>query len=86
MKHKLTKKYPLIKEGEKIRFIQLKEPNIIQSDIISFPQQLPPEFGLHEYIDYQTQFQKSFVDPLKIITNSIDWKTEHTSSLEDFFS
>lgn len=86
VKHKLTKKYPLIKEGEKIRFIQLKEPNIIQSDIISFPQQLPPEFGLHEYIDYQTQFQKSFVDPLKIITNSIDWKTEHTSSLEDFFS
>ena len=86
VKHKLTKKYPLIKEGEKIRFIQLKEPNPIQSDIISFPQQLPTEFGLHEYIDHQTQFQKSFVDPLKIILDSIGWKTEHVSSLEDFFS
>jgi hypothetical protein len=86
VKHKLTKKYPFIKEGEKIRFIQLKEPNIIQSDIISFPQQLPPEFGLNEYIDYQTQFEKSFVDPLRIILDAIGWKTEHVSSLEDFFS
>jgi DNA polymerase elongation subunit (family B) len=83
---KLTKKLPLIKEGEKIKFIFLKEPNPIQSNIIAFPQSLPKEFDLDKYIDYNTQFEKSFVEPLKIILDSIGWKTEHVSSLEDFFS
>lgn len=83
---KLTKKYPLIKEGEKIKFIYLKEPNTIQSNIISFAQGLPKELDLEKYIDYDTQFDKSFVEPLKIILDSIGWKTEHISSLEDFFS
>ena len=82
---KLTKKLPLIKEGEKIKFIFLKEPNPIQSNIIAFPQSLPKEFDLDKYIDYNTQFEKSFVEPLKIILDSIGWKTEHVSSLEDFF-
>jgi DNA polymerase elongation subunit (family B) len=83
---KLTKKYELIKEGEKIKFIFLKEPNILHSNIISFPGGLPKELDLDQYIDYNTQFDKSFVDPLKIILDSIGWKTEHVSSLEDFFS
>ena len=83
---KLTKKYQMIKEGEKIKFIYLKEPNIIQSNIISFPNSIPKEFDIHQYIDYNTQFDKSFVEPLKIILDSIGWKTEHVSSLEAFFS
>ena len=85
-KKKLTKKYPLIKEGEKIKFIYLKEPNTIQSNIISFSNGLPKELDLDKYIDHDTQFDKSFVEPLKIILDSIGWKTEHVSSLEDFFS
>ena len=83
---KLEKKYPTIKEGEKIKFLYLKEPNTIQSNIISFLQALPEELDIHKYIDYDTQFNKSFVEPLKIILDSIGWKTEHISSLEDFFS
>ena len=83
---KLTKKYPIIKEGEKIKFIYLKEPNIIQSNIISFSNEIPKELDLDKYIDYDTQFNKSFVEPLKIILDSVGWKTEHISSLEDFFS
>ena len=82
---KLDKKLPLIKEGEKIKFIFLKEPNTIQSNVIAFPQSLPKELDLAQYIDYNTQFEKSFVEPLKIILDSINWKTEKTSSLEDFF-
>ena len=81
----LDKKLPLIKEGEKIKFLFLKEPNPIQSNVIAFPQSLPEELDLKEYIDYNTQFEKSFVEPLKIILDSIGWKTEHVSSLEDFF-
>lgn len=83
---KLDKKYPYIKEGEKIKYIYLKEPNMIRSNIIAFPQALPVEFDLHKYIDYDTQFEKSFVEPLKIILDSIGWKAEKVSSLESFFS
>lgn len=82
----LTKKYETIKEGEKIKFIYLKEPNTIQSDIISFPVSIPEEFDITKFIDYNTQYEKSFVEPLRIILNSIGWKTEHVSSLADFFS
>jgi len=85
-RHKLEKKYELIKEGEKIKFIYLREPNTIQSNIISFPNSIPKEFDIHKYIDYDTQYEKSFVEPLKIILDSIGWKTEHISTLDAFFS
>ena len=81
----LDKVYPYIMEGEKIKFIYLKEPNTIQSNIISFPTILPKELDIEKYIDYNTQFDKSFIEPLKIILDAIGWKTEQVSSLEDFF-
>ena len=83
---KLDKTYPLIKEGEKIKFIYLKEPNTIQSNVISFPTIVPKELDIEKYIDYDLQFNKSFLEPLKIILDSIGWKTEQVSSLEDFFA
>ena len=85
-KHKLQKKFPMIMEGEKIKFIYLKEPNTIQSNVISFHQSLPDEFGLTKYIDYDTQFEKSFLEPLKTILDCIGWKTEQVDSLEAFFT
>lgn len=85
-KHKLQKKYPMIMEGEKIKFIYLKEPNNIQSNVISFHQMLPSEFDLNKYIDYNTQFEKSFLEPLKTLLDSIGWKTEQVNTLEAFFS
>jgi DNA polymerase elongation subunit (family B) len=85
--HGLDSKYPLIQGGEKIKFVFLKEPNHVQSNVIAFPQGgIPEEFDLDKYIDYNTQFEKSFVEPLKIILDAIGWKTERTASLEDFFS
>jgi hypothetical protein len=83
---KLEKKYQPIKEGEKIKFIYLTEPNMIKSNIISFPNSIPKEFDIVKHIDYNTQFDKSFVEPLKIILDSIGWKTEKVNSLEEFFS
>jgi hypothetical protein len=83
---KLTNKYSLIGNGEKIKFIYLKKPNIIQENIISFIQDFPKELSLDKYIDYDLQFEKSFVEPLKSILDSIGWKTEHTVNLESFFN
>jgi len=85
--HRLDAKYPLIQGGEKIKFMFLKEPNTVQSNVIAFPQGgIPKEFDLDKYIDYNTQFEKAFLDPLKIILDSIGWKAEQSSSLEDFFT
>ena len=82
-KHGLTNKYPLIDTGEKLKYIYLREPNTIQSNIISFPASgLPEEFDLHQYIDYNTQFDKAFLEPLKIILNAIEWSHEKISVLE----
>jgi len=83
---KLTNKYSLITNGEKIKFLYLKKPNIIQENIISFIQDFPTELGLDRYIDYDLQFEKSFVEPLKSILDAIGWSVEKSISLEDFFS
>jgi DNA polymerase elongation subunit (family B) len=82
----LTNKYSLINNGEKVKFLFLKKPNIIQENVISFIQQFPTELGLDKYIDYELQFEKAFLDPLKTILNIIGWKEEKTVNLELFFS
>ena len=82
---KLTNKYSLIGNGEKIKFLYLKKPNIIQENVISFIQDFPRELGLDKYIDYDLQFEKSFVEPLKSILDAIGWNVEKTVNLELFF-
>jgi DNA polymerase elongation subunit (family B) len=81
----LEKKYQEIKEGEKIKFIYVKEPNPLQCTVISFLTTIPKEFDLHQYLDYDTQFEKTFLDPLNIVLNSIDWRSEKTNTLDNFF-
>ena len=84
-KNKLTQKYSLINNGEKIKFCYLKRPNPIQENVISFIQQFPEELNLDKYIDYDLQFEKSFLEPLKIILDSVGWQAERTVNLESFF-
>jgi len=83
--HNLTHKYPLIQEGEKVKFCYMKTPNPIKENIIAVPSVLPKEFALDKYIDYDTQFIKSFLDPLGSILEVIGWSPEKLSTLEDFF-
>jgi DNA polymerase elongation subunit (family B) len=85
-KHKLDNKYSLIQNGEKVKFCYLKKPNIIHENIISFIQDFPHEIGLDRYIDYDLQFNKAFLEPLKIILDAIGWNVEKTVTLEDFFT
>jgi DNA polymerase elongation subunit (family B) len=75
----------LIQEGEKIKFSYLKQPNPMKDMVISYPNRLPPEFGLQEYIDYDLQFEKAFLEPIKVILDQIGWSTEKRNSLESFF-
>jgi DNA polymerase elongation subunit (family B) len=83
--HNLTNKYPSIKEGEKLKFTYLKTPNLFRDMVVSFPNRLPKEFGLQEYVDYETMFNKTFIDPIRIILDSIGWQTEKQYTLESFF-
>ena len=82
---KLENKYPFIQEGEKIKFVYLKQPNPIRDSVIAMMEGLPEEFGLHDYIDYEKQFEKSFRGPLNEILKVIGWSPERRSSLEAFF-
>ena len=84
-KHNLDQKYSLIQNGEKIKFCYLKKPNIIHENIISFIQDFPTEIGLDKYIDYDLQFDKAFLEPLKAILDAIGWSVEKTANLESFF-
>jgi DNA polymerase elongation subunit (family B) len=84
--NKLTNKYSLIQNGEKIKFCYLKKPNTIHENVISFIQDFPKELNLDKYIDYELQFEKSFVEPLKAILDAIGWNVEKTINLDLFFT
>ena len=82
----IQSRYQPISDGDKIKFSYLKMPNPLKDTVISVPGALPAQFGLDNYIDYDLQFEKSFLDPIKSILDVIDWRHEQTSTLEDFFS
>ena len=86
VKNKLSNKYSLIKNGEKIKFCYLKKPNTLHENVISFIQEFPKELNIDKYVDYDLQFEKSFVEPLKAILDAIGWNVEKTVNLELFFS
>lgn len=82
---KLTSQYDLIKEGDKIKFIHLKKPNPIFEDVIGFSDILPKELELEEYVDYEEQFQKTFLDPVERILDVMGWKSKKELNLSCFF-
>ena len=84
-KMNLTKRYQLIKEGEKIKFIYLKQPNLYNNNTLAFLSSLPKQLEAEQYIDYDLQFEKSFLEPLDIILSTINWHTEKIDTLDCFF-
>ena len=88
-KNKLINKYPIIQDGDKIKFFPLRQPNIYQSNVMSFITKMPKEFNVNDIIDYDTQFDKAFIEPLNLIIERIGWKVDKSYgtqlSLEDFF-
>ena len=83
---KLTLKYQSIKDGDKIKFCYMKLPNPTHENVLSVLNVLPKEFGLEKYIDYETQFEKAYLEPLKIIVNTFGWSAEPVASLRGFFT
>ena len=85
-KHKVDSKYTAINNGDKIKFCYLTKPNPIQENVISFSGDFPRELGLNQYVDYTLMFEKSFLEPLKAILDSIGWHVEKVATLESFFT
>jgi DNA polymerase elongation subunit (family B) len=83
--HKLEKRFETIKDGEKVKFCYLKTPNPVRQNVLSIMSSLPKEFGLEKYIDYDTQFEKAFLEPISAILSAIGWEAEKRATLESFF-
>ena len=81
----LNNKYETIQNGDKIKFTYLKMPNPAKQNVIAFPIILPNEFDLVRFVDYDMQFDKSYLEPIKNILDAIDWNVEKQNTLEDFF-
>ena len=82
---KLNKKYEYITNGSRIYFTYMKMPNPIQENVVAFPDILPPELHLNKYVNYDLQFEKTFLEPLIPILDAVGWTSEPVASLEDFF-
>ena len=81
----LTKKYQPIGNGDKIKFVYIKKGNPFNENVIAFPNELPKQFGLHDFIDYDLQFEKVFLDAVQIVVSPIGWHAEEQANLELFF-
>ena len=81
---KLTNKYSLIQNGERIKFVYLKTPNVFRENVIAFIQEFPKEFGVEA--DYDLQFEKAFLNPVTSILDIIGWTAEKKITLDSFFS
>ena len=85
-KKNLDNKYAAIQNGEKIKFCYLKTPNWMHENVISFIQDFPTELELNKFVDYELQFNKSFIEPIKVILDCIGWETERRNTLDSFFA
>ncbi len=82
----LLSKYNPVFEGDKIKFCYLTLPNPARENVIAAVNSLPRQLDMHSYIDYQMQFEKSFLEPMRTIADKIQWKLERGgATLEDFF-
>jgi hypothetical protein len=81
----LEDKYQALNNGDKIKFCYLKKPNPIHENVIAVSGALPKELGLDRYIDYDMQFEKAFLDPIKSITDVLGWDLTNSNTLESFF-
>lgn len=83
--NKLSDNYTPIQSGDKMKFIYLRTPNPIRQNVVGFNSELPKQFGLHDYVDYETMFEKVFLSSMEIMSKPLNWSLEPESSLKGFF-
>jgi len=83
--NKLDRKYETIKEGDKIKFLYLKEPNTLGENCIAFVSSIPDELNLKKFADYDLMFEKSFLEPINTILEGVGWSAKPKASLESLF-
>ena len=83
---KLSKRYELVTNGSRIFFTYMKKPNPMHENVIAFPDILPQELKLNNYVDYDMQFNKTFVEPLQLILDAVGWTAEPVATLDEFFA
>lgn len=81
----LDKHYQYIQEGDKVKYLYLREPNPLGSHVITFSGELPKELKLHDYVDYDKMFEKSFLEPLNSLLSCIGWQVKEQATLEGLF-
>ena len=84
-KFNLERKYSKIYNNDKIKILYLKIPNIVGENVIGFKKEFPVEFNINKYIDIDEQFDSTFLKPLKIITDSIQWNISNTRTIDEAF-
>lgn len=84
-KESLDNIYPLIQDGDKIKFMYMKVPNILRENVFGFIDKYPRELKLDKYIDYETMWEKAFLAPLDSIIGTIGWKHEEVPNLLSLF-
>ena len=84
--NKLGNKYVSIQEGDKVKFVNLKD-NIYQASAFSFMTKIPKELDILPMVDYTSQYEDSFLAPLRVITDKMNWilKNDEVGTLEEFF-
>lgn len=85
-KKNIEKDHEKIKDGDKIKFCYLKLPNPTFENVIGTLYEMPKEFGIDEYIDYDAQFEKTFLAATKRICDARGWDIEKQDTLDDFWS
>jgi len=81
----LEMSYQKIQEGDKIKFLYLREPNPLGTNVITFNNGIPLEFGIEQYVDYEMMFQKAFLDPLNTLVETVGWQLKEKASLKGLF-
>ena len=84
--YNITNKYESIGEGDKIRFLYLRTPNTFKENCIGFIGKIPGEFQLTSFVDYDTMWDKSFIEPLNGIIEGMGWSTSPQATLAGLFS
>lgn len=82
----LGNEFEPILEGEKVKYLCLKEPNLLRNKAVSFPVFLDKKLGLDEDIDYEKMFNDTFIKPLEPVMGILGWTAEPVGTLEDMFS